>query len=77
MQFFWLSMVEGADLLALGTFFHVLGTVPLDGRPVVACSQDFRGHRPCPRVVSADTFVELGQDVLGLLAGDTLQQGAE
>ena len=68
-------MVEGAELLAFGTFFHVLGTIPLDGRPVIACSQDFRGHRSCPRVVSADSFVDFSQDVLGLFVGDAFQQG--
>jgi len=40
MQLFWLSMVERVELLALGTFLHILGTITLDGRPVVACPQD-------------------------------------
>jgi len=72
-QLFWLSMVEGTELLAFGAFFHVLGTASLDGRPVVACSQDFRGHCPCPRMVSAYPMVYLGQNILGLLVGDAPQ----
>jgi len=66
-------MVEWAEFLPFGAFLHVLGTISLDGRPIIACSQDFRGNHLCPRVVSADSFVDLGQDVLGLLAGDALQ----
>ena len=69
-QLFRFSMLEGVELLTLGTFFHVLGTVPLDSRPVVACSQDCRGHSPCPQVVSTNSFVDLGQDILRLLVGD-------
>ena len=76
-QLFWLNMVEGAELLTLGTFFHILDIVPLDGRPVVACSQDFRGHSSCPRVISTDSFVDLDQDILSLLAGDDFNRGAK
>jgi len=45
-QLFWPSMMEGVELLAFGTFFHVLSTAPLDGRPVVACPQDFGSSSP-------------------------------
>jgi len=47
-QLFRPCMVERAELLAHGTFFHVLGTVALDGRLVVAGPQDLSGHRPRP-----------------------------
>jgi len=47
-QLFRPYVMERAELLALGTFLHVLGTVTLDGRPVVAGPQDHSDHRPRP-----------------------------
>ena len=66
-QLFRPSVMERVELLRLDTFLHVLGTVTLDGRPVVAGPQDLSGHRPRPRVVSADSLVNLNQNVLGRL----------
>ena len=75
MQFFRPFVVERAKLQALGTFLHVFGTVALDIQPVVVGFQDFSDHRPRPRVISTDSLVDLGQNVLGSFAGDALQQG--
>ena len=75
MQFFRPFVVERAKLQALGTFLHVFGTVALDIQPVVVGFQDFSDHRPRPRVISTDSLVDLGQNVLGPFAGDAFQQG--
>ena len=75
MQHLWSSMMEGVELLSFGTIFHVFSTVSLDGRPIIVCSQDLRGHCLCPQMVSADSLVYLGQNILDLLDGDALQQG--
>jgi len=69
--------MERVELLALDTFFHVFGTVTLDGWQVVADPQDLSGHRPRPRVISTDSLVDLGLNVLDPFAGDAFQQGVE
>ena len=72
-QLFRPCVMERGELLTLGTFSHVLGTVTLDCRSVVAGPQDLSGHRPRPRVVSADSLVNLSQNVLDPFAGDAFQ----
>jgi len=52
--------MERAELLVLGAFLHVLDTVTLDGRPVVASSQDLGSHRPRPIVISTYSLMDLG-----------------
>jgi len=74
-QLFQPGVMERVELLTLGTFLHVLGTVTLDGRPVVAGPQNLSSHRPRPRVISTYYFVVLDQNVLGPFAGDAFQQG--
>jgi len=59
-QLFRPCVVERAELLTLGAFLHVFGTVALYGRPIVAGPQNLGGHRPCPDVISADPLVDLG-----------------
>jgi len=70
MQFFRPNVVKGAELLALGAFLHVFGTVALYGRPVVAGSQDLGGHRPRPDVISVYSLMDLDQNVPGPFIGD-------
>ena len=70
MQLFRLCVVEGTELLALGTFLHVFGTVALYGRPVVTGPQNLGNHRPRPDVISADPLMDLSQNVLGPFVGD-------
>ena len=72
-QLFRLGVVEGAELLALDAFLHIFGTVALYGRPIVSGPQNLGGHRPRPGVVSADPFVDLGQNVLGPFVSDAFQ----
>jgi len=67
---FRFNMMEGAKVLAFDAFFHVLGIVSLDGRPIIACFEYFRVHRSCPRMISANSLVYLGHDIFGLLSGD-------
>jgi len=62
-------MVERAELLALGAFFHIFGTVALYGQPIVAGPQNLGSHHPRPSVISADPLVDLGQNVLGPFVG--------
>jgi len=64
-QLFRRCVVERAELLALGSFFHIFGTVALYGRPIVAGPQNLGGHRPRPSVIFADPLMDLGQNVLG------------
>jgi len=71
-QLFRPCVVERAELLALGAFFHVFGTVALYGRPIVAGPQDLGGHCPHPSVIFADPLVGLGQNVLDPFVGDAL-----
>ena len=47
-QLFRPCVVKGAELLALGAFFHVLGTIALYGQPIVSGPQNLGGHRPHP-----------------------------
>jgi len=70
-------MMEGVELFAFGAFLHVLSTVSLDGRPIVARSEDLSSHGLCPRMVTAHSLMYLGKDILGLIVGNALQQGVE
>jgi len=76
-QHFWFSMVQRAGLLAFGAFLHILGAIPLHGRPIVVDPKDLSGHYSGSQMVVAHPLMYLGDDILDLLSGDALKQGGE
>ena len=73
MKFFLGYVRDGAVLLTLSAFSNVCGAVFLHCRPIVAGSQYSGGHGLGTRVIAANALMYFLHDVLGLIAGNTLE----
>ena len=74
MKFLRFLMGQSAKLLAFKTFLDEIGAVALDGRPVVSGPEYFGSHCSCAGVSSANSFVQLSDDIGSLVGCQTFKE---
>jgi len=74
----WIScggIENGIEFLTFQALLAIYPCVLFDHRPEVSCSEDSYCHGPRTWIHSTNSSVEFGQDIVGLHAIQTLQQG--